>query len=821
MSQPPREIFPLDANVLDLRRNLTLPYTTVPANTPLYTVADILDLGTSGPFFFDPGRAILWGFYRGINNGSLVPTDLYKYYQTGLANNAFNASKIMPRFEFPGSNQVLLELKADHTVLFDNIILNPHVGVMAISNWTESSLSPMVIGFCNDKSRSAKLSPNLAYYNLATKLASIFNIPSALPYKWIVLNANGTINMEESLSNASRFLKDPMLYTKEMVLRTNMTSYISMPIEPAVYETGIRICRPQEIFRTRSYYPIVWDMVWMAFITYIQKGMNVEQIRQAFLPIVLQLVGLKVEVPDPFFDIPVAVEILKQLNNPKDIIALCSVDRRFKNRVCNSLQVQSLLRDKYLPSIAQEFRIPSTPTAAQFRNILGLPRETKNKKWWNIAPVFFIEDIPYNSWESKQLTGHDLMRQLEANMRDEQDRKARLRPFTVRRHLLESDLESAKSERGKELVRNQIALLKAEEDKAMEVVEIEKIDEDRLQRPKEFKLKADQPPFRKLHLPTYAINKIIRNSNSFMAMFSLIYSMTEYKSMPSTIQITLRLPGSNQPLVQNMLAHQPESLGSAKTGMQLLTMAPRSDPEISIRDISISGSWLHDLDIAPIFLHVDFYANLQKVKAVELQRWRANNELNKINTMLKNSNSTPEILAPAEKITYDRLKASSAELVKNNLIIYRLDAVVAYIVYSSIGGTPTNAQDAAKSLTFDGKFTGSEYVDIHVAVDALDTTTLDIIRSHLLLDPYMTPDIDINKYYKVFTAGLATRTDSQNPYAPIFMLFNSDIITIRFSLAKNKDVSKIYFQVYMYLQSFIRLLFLEESCDMAEWSVNV
>lgn len=818
-----KQIWPLDANVLDLRRNLTYPFTTIPPGTPLYTIADILDLGTSGPFFFDPARAILWGFYRGMNNKKLVPIDILKAFSGHIApKDTFTPGEMLQRFDFKGKEQVLLELKSDKTVLFDNIMLNPQISSMSnLSNWTEESLSPMVIAFCNDKSRSCKLAPNIAYYNLSTKIPAMFAPPNTSQHLWIPVDSYGKLMLEDAMATIIYGLEDPLSFRRLGVLNKNPGMVFSkMPAGVSVSEMGMRICQPQQIFRSRAYYPVMWEKVWINFISAVYANMNVEQIKVGFLPIVPTMVGIRTEIADPSFPIPVAVEILKKFEDPKDILALCSVDRKFRNRICTSDSVQSLIREKYLPSIVKELSVPKSPTTLMLRNIPGFPMESSGRRWWKIPPVFFIEDILYPGVEKQALTGESLRRQLAESVEQQEEKDRRLKPFKEKRQLLQMSLSDTTAEQTKRTLIAQLDLLKIEEDKELAKIDLEDFKESRLQRPQEIQLKADEPMFRKLHISSYAVNKVIRNCNSFMAMVSLIYSMSQYGSLPITVQTSMTLPSGRK--TKDYIARQTESLGKPKSAIELLNATPRSNPEITITDISMSGSWLHQIDIAPIFLNSEFHATLQKVKAFEIQRYRANEELN---TVMRNVGSMGSIagLVPAEETNkkVDELTETMFALMKNNLIIYRMDAVVAYILYSSIGGTPPTVTDKSdNSHTLVGRYTPLEYIDMYVATEGISQETMDILLNHVLLTPYLNPDVDFNKYYNVSSVNESTRTNSENPYSTIYLLFSSDIITVRFNLRKTTHINKIYYQAYMFLESFIRLMFLDENCDSAEWSVG-
>lgn len=903
---------PTSDDVIDLRADKSKPGRTLPAKTSLYTISDHLELGKSSPFFLDKGKAILFGFFQGnvdqslmpVTNQNLNPGDIGAMGSEGGSlsnlfgiirsdskdrgrselilnqpirsrpglltqnlptpdmssiNELLGLTSIKPfaqpamrelevqqiatqasawglklasptqsttsaaaevkqpqvsrpnvyetsgakatNFNFPGKNKVLLEITSDKTILFDAEIAVDDV--------------ILLLRFCPDSRYSSKLSANIAVYHPQINIVDLDNIKP-----WVDTLPSGELNPNGTF----RLLIDRRV--RLSVLDNNDTD-MSKYIHTVSTEAHI-VCRPQILFPKRTIYPVNWEKVWLSYIQLKMKGISFDNLKTAFSAAARLLIGQPVDTSEPYFPTPVLLNIISNLTETRDVIALCSTSARFKN-LCYSSLAQRLLRQKYQPGINQFFDDKNEnaddsgkPLPYNVRmSYPGLPVVTEiSRKLWPVGFIFFRDDFNVVT-EEKTPGGISMDEMLIRNLPIENDRQKAI---------------AARQER------QRVALANAAGAPPLGLPLSTTIG----------LLPQDVPAEQKTNISDSSINNIIRNTSSFISMFAMVTSLMirtrikivgvmrldfTYRDYEKD-RFSSRLIAKEVPFIKvkevNVVQKYPGSqhfegdltaesiLAPTWTTERVLT--EDTIQRYNMENVGLSGSWLHDVPVLPFFQNAKYAASLEKVKQIEIERYKLLKEVkDDIESGVTKRRGT------GLGILMTKLSRLST-LVINRLTLSRFGQPLLFIEIVTRGHIDLETlfyqynlkpPDRAKEEFF--QLFIPESITIFFRTDGLDQSTLSLLRSHTLFKSLIRedqaqegrfPDGTVNiDFYQYLVDDLNASALLSGP---------SDRITLpayNSHTHSHGNLLSYYYSTYMFLTSLIRTFVLKESCDSSDWTL--
>jgi hypothetical protein len=783
---------------IDLRLDKSNPGVLLSAGQPIYTVVDALTLGTSSPFYLDPGRAILWALFLGNADKSLISIrEIVKPKTASTVNNMFSmfAQTSKPKqvsilqqptaqplaeaqssektdydsynlrkgtvainFMFPGKNKVLLELKGSKPVRFDQMI-------------NGDDPIELNVRFCPDSRYGAKLENKVAIYQPAVTTVDLISAKD-----WIDVRPNGTINTNISfdlmLKRRERIDRDPQQATNTFEqIRTN----------------AIIICRPEQLFQKRTIYYLDWEKIWELYLISKVNNLTMDDTKNLFnsaLPTLL-IGGKEGKIPDGIdaslgaFPGTFILNLLAQVDETKDVIALCSVNRSFR-KICLSSIGQRLLREKFQPWL-DTFMTRVVMKPGEYIAFPGVPKPftRKNHGLWPAGFVFFQNDFIGGNDEvdMKALVGRVEEVELE-NLYDRELSKLKPEAYSAelrRQKLVNDRIQAIMAARG-------IAMAPFGGPVAPPVV----LDEERQQ-----VLKSVNDQIKPQKLNDEVLNNIIRNSCSFISLFCMVKSMET--RVAGIIGVNLHFnytyrpkEGPDERFIHEEETKTERSVPSSSIFNQGRVLSSINDISLyNIDIIGITGSWLHETPVLPFFQNPDYVNILERVKTLEKERTEARLEFQRQLT-----------------IPYNRRNNNLAEVLSkpliNRLTILQNGEILALIEVTTFGG-PLDEERL------------EENISIMFRKD-INPKTLKRLRTGLIYSVYSLVGTRDYEYF------------SDDDYAQTFLSEPSDRISMRivpFYITHQVNGGNTYYSQYMFLISFIRMMVLQEGGDALIWSVNI
>src|SRR5579885_45116 len=492
----------MEVKEIDLRTDKTKPGLTLNAGQPIYTISDSLDLGTSGSFFLDKGMAILWAFFKGNADKTLMPikdivsaTSFFSMFEQSKTSQSQTFIEQEPSrkieepnsmrgvraksFIFPGANKVLLELKSPYTIMFDSKIE------------AEDPIHLNLV-FCPDAKYGAKLETKIAIYQPSTTTVDL-----KTAHEWIDRRPDGTVNTVLSFSN--------------LVDRRNRLEKMGKGPEN-IYEkitiNALIICRPQQIFPNRIIYYLNWERIWEVFILSRINNYDINATRTLFASIADVkdeiIKGNGINATNKILPKTFILRLLAKLESTKDVISLCSVNSNFR-AICYSSLGQKLLREKFQPWLANFFkRVVKNP---KYYNIFpGIPKpfSVHNHGLWPTGFIFFQNDFISGDEEIEleDFTGKFQEINAVGNFYERELSKKKIEEETAeirRKKLVDARIRENMAARGIVLPDVQ-AQDETTREEINEIIDPRRLDDETL-------------------------NNIVRNSSSFISLFCMIRSM--------------------------------------------------------------------------------------------------------------------------------------------------------------------------------------------------------------------------------------------------------------------------------------------------------
>ncbi len=906
---------PTSDDVIDLRADKSKPGRTLPAKTSLYTISDHLELGKSSPFFLDKGKAILFGFFQGnvdqslmpVTNQNLNPGDIGAIGAMGSEggslsnlfgiirsdskdrgrselilnqpirsrpglltqnlptpdmssiNELLGLTSIKPfaqpamrelevqqiatqasawglklasptqsttsaaaevkqpqvsrpnvyetpgakatNFNFPGKNKVLLEITSDKTILFDAEIAVDDV--------------ILLLRFCPDSRYSSKLSANIAVYHPQINIVDLDNIKP-----WVDTLPSGELNPNGTF----RLLIDRRV---RLSVLDNSDTDMSKYIHTVSTEAHI-VCRPQILFPKRTIYPVNWEKVWLSYIQLKMKGISFDNLKTAFSAAARLLIGQAVDTSESYFPTPVLLNIISNLTETRDVIALCSTSARFKN-LCYSSLAQRLLRQKYQPGINQFFDDKNEnagnngkPLPHDVRvNYPGLPIVTEiTRKLWPVGFIFFRDDFNVVT-EEKTPGGMSMDERQIRNLPTENDRQKAI---------------AARQERQRVALANAAGVHVAGVPLSTSVG----------------LLPQDVPAEAKTNISDSSINNIIRNTSSFISMFAMITSLMirtrakvnvimrlhftyrDYEKdrfssrmtvleVPFTkrndVDVVQKYPGS-QHFEGDLTAES--ILAPTWTTERVLT--EDTVQLYNMESVGLSGSWLHDVPVLPFFQNANYAASLERVKQIEIERYKLLKEVRD-----EMESGVTKRRGTGLGILMTKLSRLST-LVINRLTLSRFGQPLLFIEIVTRGHIDLETlfyqynlkpPDRAKEEFL--RLFVPEAITVLFRTDGLDQSTLSLLRLHDLFKSFIPEDQELQErfvYGNVDSEFYKYLVDDFNASALLSGPSDKIILpTYHIRTRTHGNLLSHYYSTYMFLTSLIRLFVLREMCDSSDWTL--
>jgi len=749
-------------DVLDLRSNPRDQGIELAAGTLLYTVIPRDDVGSSGPYFTEPGRALYWGFHVMIAMRRSMPTTLYNLPNENVG---WDKGQVATEYFFPGSDIVLLEIKTDRKIIFSNQMMdaNPYgyvhyrygshdpISLPVQVNVDDKNISLVIKNTCKEHSWSQPVIQRVFYYGLMAMIpVFVFkgDRQSTVP-SWIAIDAQGRVDVNQSLNR---------LFQQLGAVKDNVDAY-----HEYIVETGIRICRPAEIIASRSYFPVKWETAWLVLIGLLSQAGTSATIKDYFIHNVLQLITptrVRVDAGQALmsFDGLVLARIVSWCHSICDALAFCSINRKMRTRVAPLPVVQKILRLKFMPRMNNFFAVLPLRDTPEREDLLGIPTKSCGHRWWKMGSVLFAEDF------------------------EEIDDTLHLGAQPV----YKTGALTISRDPNKPLTRAQVHLLA--------------------------RFGSEETSFERLELHSHEIQPLVRGCNSFISMFSMLYSMSNYDATPRGTEMLIHVHDThgNIDLVTRVMASMPpETTRSTTNPLELLSARPTASYREAVRRAAPCGSWLHDNGTPYFFLDQTFSTRLDKAKAFELQRYE-------ISMFMTNPTKRKEL-------TSEHIRVAKMFLT-NDLLFYKDSAVllegaqtplVAFIRYSMKGGYSQSNKRGVHQHSSD--VTTEDHIMIFLG--GLSQETL-----MKLQNPALHADYETNMHqtyeYTIFDVDRTTsRVGSNIDGTSVTDLFRTNVVGIEIGLRKNSAVDSRYYAAYMTLCCIIRMI-LRDGCNRVEWRTN-
>lgn len=326
---------------------------------------------------------------------------------------------------------------------------------------------------------------------------------------------------------------------------------------------------------------------------------------------------------------------------------------------------------------------------------------------------------------------------------------------------------------------------------------------------------SDTGDFRKIELEPQLVMPLIRATNSFMAMFGVLYSLSHYSTLPRLANLVLNLNDKHgtASMALQATARMPEYMPTGqRTAAQMIDATTMVDYPHTISSIDSRGSWLHDITMPYFFLEPSFNAKLQSAKAFEKQRYDITMYYLKLDKSAGRAGVRPEI-APSHQ------QALNTPLI-NQLFLYGGDTMLAYLtcyMSSGMAADPKRIAMPRRQMT--------DYVEIIFNLERLSPESIVFMMSHALPMAY-----DTHRVPAVYNMQTLSSRDgdtfephpslANNAATPYEILGAEIIIVVRFDLTKTNNVDDAYYQAYMYMACFIRLMVHQDHATAARWSPN-
>lgn len=745
--------------ILDLRSSAHEQGIELAEGTLLYTIVPRIDVGSSGPYFTEPGRALYWGFHAMLAARRFLPAN--QMLGTAEQNN-WNIGSVATNWLFPNDEMVLLEIKTNSKIIFSNQMLdaNPYsyvhyrygshdpLSTPVQVNLDDKNISLVIKSTCKEHSWSQPVIQRIFYYGLLAMIPiDVFKSATGVA-TWIAKDQLGRVDVNQSLGN---------LYGQLARSGPNTESY-----HEYIVETGIRICRPAEVIRERSYFTVNWEMAWLSFIGFLSQAAPSGNIKDYFIKNVMQLiVPVRKPLPNSFrhLDRLVLARIMSWCENICDAVALCSLNQRMRKDICPLPLVQQILRNKFLPAMNTFFAVLPSKDLDEREDLLGIPTKSSGHRWWKTGCVLFAEDFVE--------TGVEL--------------------HLGARSTVRSTAISVNQDPTKPLSKTQLHMLA--------------------------RFGNADAAFDQLELQPHEIAPMVRACNSFVACFSMLYSMNNYETTPRGCQMSIHLNDSAGRLdfVVKVMASMPsETVRSSNNPLELLSARPSASYREAVRRIGVSGSWLHDIGTPYFFLDPLLRTRLDKAKAFELQRYDIVSFMN--DPTKRGQLSRDHLNISRMFLTNDLLfyKDSNLKLVPAQEPLVALVRCSLRGGYQLMGKKGTRQQHVLDVTQED---------HVMIFIGGLSAEAIVRLSNPVLHNCYRVHGYHVYEY-AVFEVDPATSlARSSIDGRRVTDIFQTNVVGIEIGLRKNSSVDESYYAAYMAVCCIIRLI-IRDGCNRVHWQTN-
>jgi hypothetical protein len=387
-----------EGDVLDLRTNKSSDYITIPAGTKLYTVQCKFALGTDGPYFTSPDKALFWDFVTSRKHSPVIR----KEHPSKIPENgsrAWKKGEILTGFKFP-SDRVLVEVVIPQKTIFtgDTIDVDilkhisfpygrndPAFPLQSVntdpSDQTCYLMDMLAIG---RRSTSPK---RIFYYSMAAMLpCGVLKLAGENAPRW-AFPLNGDLSISSKFSELYESLG---------------CQFIGKAYHSLFLHTGIRILRSQDIFSDRYVYDINYEKIWILAMDIAMQAYDSMDFQKRFENMSISTITITsrrqdVGMRDHFgaIDSVIFSAIMRHTDSLKDAISLSLINRKFR-RMFEAFDVQTAIRNEFLPE--KELFFGHGPVVDPVNDprgnfILGRPPIEILQKFWIVGCVFFKEDI--------------------------------------------------------------------------------------------------------------------------------------------------------------------------------------------------------------------------------------------------------------------------------------------------------------------------------------------------------------------------------------------------------------------------------------------
>lgn len=277
-----------------------------------------------------------------------------------------------------------------------------------------------------------------------------------------------------------------------------------------------------------------------------------------------------------------------------------------------------------------------------------------------------------------------------------------------------------------------------------------------------------------VHIPARNLKELSMCCNSFMSMFAMHYSMTQWSNNPAVASILVKI--GQLAAVNTVSAEKLMSAGEGYKSANMLLYKPVVKHEDSITGVSYCGSWMNDINIAPMFQHPSYIMALERLKNIELSAYE---------------------------------KKTHTEGMSQYLTLFRNGHPLIYII---------TTQDTVIGKYFSKSYERNPYAIrqvcfIYIDRSAIDQRTAKFIDSDEAMTSYANPN-DMDNIKLTHTLNYVNFI----PFGP-FNSADNQIHQVYINFTSFSDHHP-YYIMYMYLMTMLRVFVVNEGCDGATWSVN-
>lgn len=376
----------------DFRANPRADKACLNAGTQLYALVDRSDPNVKGPYFLYPNTALLFGFLRGLSLVKNYPVLVNPAIETIYPNHV--QGKMFTNWSFP-SNYVLVEVKADENIVFDNMMVDANMSDYVDHKFGahDPNVKKNNVNVDDEELRSEiiRYFDGFPRWTVSNKESMCWHNTLLMLPQWI-FTSEGTKRFDDGTIDYYNSLK---MFSITSLLVGNSKNDVKNFVQ--LQEPVYRVSKPHETFSSKNIYEINWEKVYLSFISLrSQKSFfTYQELKIAFNTLAGFYEGSYKASSFPILDVPLVISLVKYFETLKDAVAFFSTNRRHR-KFLKVAAVQQLLFWKFLPERSMYFNDLPIYGVGKDRHLVGFPK-TKHAysgNLWMGGCVFFKENLP-------------------------------------------------------------------------------------------------------------------------------------------------------------------------------------------------------------------------------------------------------------------------------------------------------------------------------------------------------------------------------------------------------------------------------------------